>query len=139
MRHGGGSYVEGDGTVTWQFALEIPGTPIPKARARTYTTNMGRKGSYTPKRTRDAEDMIAFAARAKRVFFDSSQEVELEIVFAVNRWRGDIDNLEKLVMDALQKAGVYANDKQVTKKVSEIIRVEKDVVGEFTLVRARAR
>lgn len=67
--------------MTWLLNLEIPGAPIPKARARTYTTNMGRKGSYTPKRTREAEDMVAFAARATRVFFDSSQEVELDIVF----------------------------------------------------------
>lgn len=120
----------------WALVLEVEGPPVPKGRARTVTTNQGRTRTYTPERTVAAEDEVAWRAKATRVRFDHAVDVELDLVFVVKRYRGDLDNLEKLVMDALQKAGTYENDRQVTKKTSELL-VSSD--REFTVIMARAR
>lgn len=39
--------------------------------------------------------------------------VEVRLGFYVSRWTGDGDNFEKLVLDSLEKGGVFGNDRQV--------------------------
>ncbi len=121
----------------WALVLEVEGVPVPKGRARTVTTSRGKTRTYTPERTVAAEEEIAWRAKATRVRFDHAVDVELDVVFCVKRYRGDPDNLLKLVADALEKGGVYENDRQVTKTTAEIIVSTDD--REFTLIRARAR
>ena len=86
----------------------VPGPPVPKERPR-----RGPHGNfYTPKRTKDAEAQIAMIARSKSVRF-AGNNVRVELEFFCRQWRGDGDNCEKLILDALQKADVITNDKQV--------------------------
>lgn len=121
----------------WPFYLEVEGRPRPKERARTVTTNHGRRRTYTPEATEQAEAYIAMAAKAKRVQFEYNLDVEISVDFVVKQWRGDVDNLVKLCLDSLQKAGVFVNDRQVTLLTGEIIRSEDG--RERTIIRARPR
>jgi len=76
--------------------LVIPGPPVPKARARTV-----RGHSYTPARTAAAEKAIkALALAAGWTPLDGPVAVTLHF-YVPDRRRRDIDNLTKLVLDAL--------------------------------------
>lgn len=113
-----------------ELNLVVDGTPVPKGRARS-----GKGNHYTPERTRAAQAAIVWEAKAARVVFDPADRVELHLTFMVHRWRGDLDNLEKLVMDALQDAGVYKNDRQVKRKFAEEMTIPK-TDQERTVIRA---
>jgi Holliday junction resolvase RusA-like endonuclease len=91
------------------FALSIPGEPIPKARPRVY----GRR-AITPQRTLDAEHRIRQAFHERYPDAEpNSGNVELSACFFMNRvGRPDLDNLLKLVMDALNGLA-YQDDSQV--------------------------
>jgi Holliday junction resolvase RusA-like endonuclease len=86
----------------------IPGHPQPKQRPRA-----GRGGHfYTPRETRVAEEAVALYARSKGVRF-GDEAVSLSATFYFYRYQGDADNCLKLIADAIQKAGVITNDKQI--------------------------
>ncbi len=89
----------------------VEGEPVPKARPRVVS---GR--TYTPQRTRDAEEAVGWAFREaypgtlapltgwlgmRCTFYTKSQKP-----------RSDVDNLLKLVSDALEGIA-YVNDKQI--------------------------
>ncbi len=104
------------------FELEVPGNPLPKARPRF-------KGhAYTPTTTRWAEELILDAAirlRAKSDLFCIEQPIRVDLhFFRSNRRRVDLDNLAKLVLDALN-GEVWADDSlivdlRVTKAVDRV-------------------
>lgn len=94
----------------------IPGKPEPKARPR-----RGKGGQfYTPRSTSSYEARVRSIARA--IIPPGSGwptldhvEVVFDIYFETDE--GDIDNVEKAIMDGL--AGpIYANDKQVKSKAA---------------------
>lgn len=86
-------------------AFTVPGPPIPKARPR-----QGKNGIfYTPKRSRDAEALVAERAALCGYTYEGPVKVEIDFYGG----RGDIDNLAKTVLDGMQKAGVFSNDSQV--------------------------
>lgn len=90
--------------------LRIGGVPVPKARPR-FDTRRGRV--YTPESTKLAEDLLATLMQLQLVALGPA-EVAVEIEFAFSSRRsGDLDNCAKLVLDALQKARVIDNDRQV--------------------------
>lgn len=62
---------------------------------------------------------MALLIRSKRVVF--AGPVQLLIEYRVSRWRGDWDNIAKLVGDALQKGGAINNDRQIKRAVVEEI------------------
>lgn len=86
------------------------GVPVPKERAR-----QGPHGFYTPTRTKDAQQALAWTlrqARGRRAGFTDT--VAIVAVFYVPSFqRKDTDNCMKLVMDAATKAGVWRDDSQV--------------------------
>lgn len=82
--------------------------PVPKARARV----RGGQGGYTPARAAAAEALLAGYFQQCRGMFRAGP-VEVMFVLRVARFRGDGDNHEKIILDALQQAGVYSNDSQV--------------------------
>jgi len=90
----------------------VPGAPVPKARPR-----RARHGKwYTPRSTEQHEDAVRAAARsawsAKRLEPWTGQ-LALSVVFWLpTRRRVDLDNLTKLVTDALN-GEVYADDSQI--------------------------
>jgi Holliday junction resolvase RusA-like endonuclease len=98
----------------------IEGKPQVKQRPR--MTRFGHV--FTPKETLDAEERIVeqydgpeFEGPVEIAahFYKNHTEVTIKQVERVGRpsTRGDIDNLEKLLLDGLQKAGAIINDRQV--------------------------
>lgn len=90
--------------------LTVIGDPVPKGRPRT------AKGvTYTPPKTRDAENaLLLFARRAMPLGAVRSEKpvgIAVEFFCATAR-RTDGDNLLKLVTDALNGL-VYADDSQI--------------------------
>ena len=102
------------------FELVVPGNPLPKARPRVM-----RGHTYTPAATKDAEKVILDAAielRAKTDLFCIEQPIRVELEFVRgNRRRCDLDNLAKLVLDALN-GEVWADDSLIVE-----LRVTKAV------------
>ena len=113
------------------FTLEIPGTPVPKARPR--FTRHGR--AYTPRSTRQYEDDLRILARQRRGAdkpFDGPLHVEVTAYFSPPqswpKWKKDrvtghgtfiactvkpdIDNLGKII-DGLNGI-VWHDDAQIT-------------------------
>jgi crossover junction endodeoxyribonuclease RusA len=87
----------------------VPGKPVPKQRPRVVN---GR--AFTPAETREAEKRIAWVARAAGwTPLDGRLAVALEFVCASNV-RGDLDNLAKLALDALNGIA-WRDDKQVVR------------------------
>lgn len=99
-----------------QIVLWIPGEPLSKARARVVS-----RGSYTPKTTRQAQDRVRVLARVG-LGPPRKRGLPVPTVEALNvrmhfmrghRARRDLDNMAKLVMDALEGV-IWENDSQIT-------------------------
>jgi len=97
------------------IALTVPGEPRPMARPRVLKT--GR--TYTPPESEAHKRLVAFHVRkammlrARGVFpMRGPISVKLDF-FLSNRRRVDVDNLAKMVMDALTLARVWSDDSQV--------------------------
>ena len=89
--------------------FEVPGRPVAKERPR-----RGAHGNfYTPTNTREYEEAFAWQARKFRDCFPTG-DLRVTMFFHFRgKPRADADNLEKAALDALQKAKVFGNDKQV--------------------------
>ena len=105
----------------------VPGHPIGKARPR--HTKGGH--TYTPKKTRDYEKAVAFAAKGAMAFstvagdgdpsrhytlvwpMDATYRVSIH-AYCKNGVRSDCDNILKAALDGMQGV-VYDNDKSVTR------------------------
>lgn len=81
---------------------------------------LGKNGNaYSP--SSKPEESLAWMIRAQlshqpdtpTLPFKQPCGVYIELVFTDHPPRADIDNIAKFVLDALQKAGVYSNDKLV--------------------------
>lgn len=95
--------------------FDIPGPPVPKARAR-----RGRHGFYTPQKTVSYERHVGscalVAVLANRRWLKTSEyQVQLDVYYRDKR-SGDLDNLEKSILDGMQGV-VYHNDKQVCSSI----------------------
>jgi Holliday junction resolvase RusA-like endonuclease len=92
--------------------LVLRAAPVPKARPR---LNRKTGGIYTPRQSKLAEDLMA-TLMASQLKAYGPAEIGLRVNFAFStRKSGDLDNCLKLVMDALQKARVIDNDRQIRK------------------------
>ena len=104
------------------YEITIEGRPRTKGRPR-----MTRTGhTYTPPETKKAEQLIVeavgddfpvFEGPVKLVASFSATETHIKIT-SLPDWEkpkltGDVDNYIKLVSDALEKAGVIPNDRDV--------------------------
>jgi len=99
---------------TEQLLIEftVPGPPAPKKRAR-----RSLYGShYTPHETREAEERVRSHARsawAGRYLKTTKHRIALQVVFWLpNKRRCDLDNLLKLVTDAMNGV-TYDDDSQI--------------------------
>ena len=90
--------------------VTVPGEPVPKARARVLS-----RGTYTPKRTREAEERVRSYLAASRWWtrwpVQGRLRVEL-LFFTTSKRRTDLDNLAKLALDASNGA-VWVDDSQI--------------------------
>lgn len=90
-----------------EVTVVVPGRPVPKGRPRLGTR------VFTPDRTREFEERVAWYCRAARVRLrDRVVEVTIEL-HTRTPLRGDIDNYAKAVLDGLQKGEAIADDRQV--------------------------
>jgi len=103
--------------------LTIGAEPVPKGRPRFLPNGI----PYTPRKTREAEKDLRWAARVKmdrlgNVYLprEPTYKVRLQF-FCSDRRRRDIDNLEKLVLDALEGV-VWRNDSQIEDLYSTVRR-----------------
>lgn len=85
----------------------IKGEPKSKQRPR-----VTARGTYTPADTKNAEQVIAHTYKSLRVEPFEHQVVVTIDFFNGNKRRRDLDNMAKLVLDALNKIA-YADDYQV--------------------------
>ena len=95
-------------TSSLMSSLIIEGEPIAKARPR-----LGANGNiYTPKTSKDYENMIAWCAK-QLPRFEGGLLVEATFYCSPHRRMPDLDNLIKSLLDGLQKGGVFEDDVQV--------------------------
>lgn len=92
----------------------IEGEPVSKSRAR-FTKRGSKVHSYTPEKTKQAEEMVAWQFRRAAASHqpDSAHEYGIVAVFFnATRQRRDVDNMIKLICDALNGIA-WADDAQV--------------------------
>lgn len=103
-----------DGDMVPVAFLSLTGEPVSKARAR-FTKYGSKVHAYTPERTRTAEDRIKAeylrAAGAVERDQDAAFSIEADF-YCGTRQRRDVDNMLKLVLDALNGVA-YPDDVQV--------------------------
>lgn len=90
--------------------FHVKGDPLPKRRAR-----IGARGGWTPEATRGHEAKIAWAFAQQCRGYEPTLNARFRVMLAfrvVNRYRTDIDNLAKLVLDSLNKLA-WQDDWQV--------------------------
>ena len=105
--------------------FSVPGTPIPKARPRVY----GGRG-ITPKRTRDAEKHVRDRFQERYPEFTPFDEpIQLAVTFWMpDRKTRDIDNLVKLVQDALNTIA-YTDDRWIHELHAHLIQPDHNGPG----------
>lgn len=115
-------------TAASPIVIIVPGEPVPKARAR--VPHGGH--AFTPQRTKDYETHIGECSLGPRLaavvtgrWPDAAHEWSVVVrVFEEPRataHRGDLDNYEKIVLDALQGI-IWENDVQIRAMTSSIVR-----------------
>lgn len=128
--------------MTILLETKIPGQPVGKARPR-ITTRYGKTVAYTPAKTRNWESMAAKIfkrAWGQRPPYDGPSQIH---VVAVSRrpqrllrkkdphgrmWRQakpDGDNVLKSVADAIEKAGVVKDDKDIVRMSADSVYAAK--------------
>lgn len=103
--------------------FEIGGEPAVKSRPR-FVRAGGRVKTYTPKKTVDAENVVAWQFRQARPDWtvDSRSGFGVFGVFyAETNQRRDVDNMLKLVLDALNGV-VWLDDAQVVEVIGRVGR-----------------
>tara|TARA_R110000851_G_scaffold84037_1_gene183470 strand:+ start:4787 stop:5245 length:459 start_codon:yes stop_codon:yes gene_type:complete len=122
--------------------IMIPGEPIAKGRPRVTSTH-----TYTPKKTKDAQRHIVKhikekCANRKDWPFEYANPIYLEMYFYHKRpqrllrkkdtsltipkeTKPDLDNLIKLIKDALNDSGYWADDKHNTTILADKMYVAK--------------
>lgn len=115
---------------TSEMAFTIDGDPIPKGRPR-----HGKGRSFTPTRTRDAEQSIRdHVAGLDVVPYDVPVYVTLDF-YCRTRRRTDWDNLAKLVTDALN--GICYTDDHLIHRCT--VRLFRAAIGETPRTEVRIR
>jgi crossover junction endodeoxyribonuclease RusA len=111
------------------ITFDIPGRPVPKGRPR-FDPRSGR--AYTPKRTREYEDGVAWCAVAAGVRLTPGTRVKIDVVAYLRRrpWP-DADNVLKSALDGIQKGFPEWNDRDV---VGASIHLEEATGQQFMKV-----
>ena len=116
----------------YRYSLEINTRPIPKQRPR-----LSKFAVYTPKKTLDYENLVAFEwkRRYKDLILKGAVKLVLVFVFkkaksckkTLHTQRPDIDNLEKAILDGLNKVA-FVDDCQVVEMKSKKVFSDTDKI-----------
>lgn len=90
-----------------RYRFEVPGVPIPKARAR-----VTRNGRFTPDTTKRYENKVRLCAYTAGVKKLSGPVVLSLVLYMPDRRRRDGENIQKAIQDALNGLA-YEDDSQV--------------------------
>lgn len=123
------------------LSFVVPGVPVPKGRPRVV-----RGHTFTPKRTTAYEAKVSWAALVARrnatrsgIAWDLGAEsfrVTL-VVFAKDRRRTDVDNIEKGILDACN--GILWNDDSQVDDLRTVRTVDKGNPRVVVLVKTATR
>lgn len=116
----------------YRYNLEINIRPIPKARPR-----LSKFAVYTPKKTADYEKLIAYEWKRRYKDLILKKAVKLDLLFCFKKaksckkdyhtQRPDIDNLEKAILDGLNKVA-FEDDCQVVEMKSQKVFSDVDKI-----------
>lgn len=116
----------------YRYNLEINIRPIPKARPR-----LSKFAIYTPKKTADYEKLISFEWKRRYKDLILKKAVKLDLLFCFKKaksckkdyhtQRPDIDNLEKAILDGLNKTA-FEDDCQVVEMKSKKVFSDTDKI-----------
>jgi Holliday junction resolvase RusA-like endonuclease len=112
----------GPGIGVLRLSFEVPGRPVPKARARQGRAGRGgRHVFYTPQTTRGYEERVAWLAKRARTDLENrmgqrwplDQMYSLKAdIYTMRGIRIDLDNVGKLLADACEGV-LWINDRLV--------------------------
>lgn len=115
------------------YTLEIDVRPFPKERPRL----SGRRIVYTPYKTRNFENRIAYEWKKKYKDLILKNAVKLDLLFCFKKaksckkdyhtQRPDIDNLEKAILDGLNRTA-FVDDCQVVEMKSQKVFSDVDKI-----------
>lgn len=106
--------------------FEVPGEPVSKARAR-FTKRGSKTVAYTPEKTKQGEERVAWAYRAAGGRLNPDTEVAYAVhaqFFNGTMQRRDVDNMLKLILDGLNGIA-YPDDTQVLEVWGRKAKVSK--------------
>lgn len=116
----------------YRYNLEINTRPIPKQRPR-----LSKFAVYTPKKTADYEKLIAFEWKRRYKNLILKGAVKLDLLFCFKKaksckkdyhtQRPDVDNLEKAILDGLNKTA-FVDDCQVVEMKSQKVFSDVDKI-----------
>lgn len=116
----------------YRYNLEINARPIPKARPR-----LSKFAVYTPKKTADYEKLIAYEWKRRYKDLILKGAIKLDLLFCFKKaksckkdyhtQRPDIDNLEKAILDGLNKTA-FVDDCQVVEMKSQKVFSDVDKI-----------
>lgn len=116
----------------YRYSLEINARPIPKQRPR-----LSKLAVYTPKKTADYEKLIAYEWKRRYKDLILKNAVKLDLLFCFKKaksckkdyhtQRPDIDNLEKAILDGLNKTA-FVDDCQVVEMKSQKVFSDTDKI-----------
>lgn len=117
----------------YRYNLEINKRPFPKERPRL----CGKRLVYTPIKTRNFENMIAYEWKRRYKDLILKKAVKLDLLFCFKKaksckkdyhtQRPDIDNLEKAILDGLNKIA-FEDDCQVVEMKSQKVFSDVDKI-----------
>ena len=78
---------------------------------------------YTPKTTKVYEDCVALVARSTRVVYNKGTDLAVMIeIYTAKKSPPDGDNIEKSILDGMQRGGLIEDDSQVNYCSWKIVR-----------------
>ena len=115
------------------YTFTVIGPPVAKQRPRRAANGHW----YTPKRTVDYEQAVAWEAKAAGVKLDPKKRYTVRIRFHLSTRRSDLDNLTKSILDGLNRMGDW-DDRQVDSLEVNVVSV-RDGSEEYTEVEIEER